>query len=356
MGEAVLVFPAGMPEGLAFRDRARARGLRVVGASSLERDPAENVYEAWERLPYVNDPGFDDALAEVVRRHDVSAVHAPHYVVWKHLSERLGQIAPGARLTTGQIPQDNERAYRALRDRAAMLKAPCFWPALPGKLRLTPLQQVGLMRMVDAIPGMCGEAMMVAVMEAMRHAPAGDVVEIGSWWGRSASLLVWLARHYGVGKVLCVDPWLADALMQGEPMHDAANAEGDTEEALRIFEINLSPLAQGSLNYLRATSVDGAAAYRADRSVSTEAFGQTEYAGVISVLHIDGNHAEPSVAADADAWIPLVVPGGWIIFEDYEWAFGDGVKHVADAFVEANEARIVCHFKAGAALFVQLKK
>ncbi|MEJ0066337.1 MAG: hypothetical protein WDM85_13730 [Caulobacteraceae bacterium] len=77
MGEAVLVFPAGMPEGLAFRDRARARGLRVVGASSLERDPAEKVYEAWERLPYVNDPGFDDAFAEVVRRHDVSAVHAP---------------------------------------------------------------------------------------------------------------------------------------------------------------------------------------------------------------------------------------------------------------------------------------
>jgi hypothetical protein len=356
MGEAVLVFPAGMPEGLAFRDRARARGLRVVGASSLDSDPAEKVYEAWEHLPYVNDPGFDDALAEVVRRQGVSAVHAPHYVVWKHLSERLGQIAPGARLTTGQIPQDNERAYRSLRDRVAGLKTPCFWPALPGKLRLTPLQQVGLMRMVDAIPGMCGEEMMVAVMEAMRHAPAGDVVEIGSWWGRSAALLVWLGRHYGVGKVLCVDPWLNDALVQGEPMVDAANADRNAEEALQIFEINLTPLAQGSLNYLRTTSVEGAVAYRANRTVATDAFGKTEYAGAISVLHIDGNHAEPFVSADADVWTPMVVPGGWIIFEDYEWAFGDGVKHVADAFVEANDARIACHFKAGAALFVQLKK
>jgi len=100
MGEAVLVFPAGMPEGLAFRDRARARGLRVVGASSLERDPAENVYEAWERLPNVNDPGFDDALAEVVRRHDVSAVHAPHYIVWKHLAERLGPPPARSHRTT----------------------------------------------------------------------------------------------------------------------------------------------------------------------------------------------------------------------------------------------------------------
>jgi Methyltransferase domain len=356
MGEAVLVFPAGMPEGLVFRDRARARGLRVVGASSLERDPAEPTYEAWEHLPYVNDPGFDDAFAEVVRRHDVSTVHAPHYIVWKHLSERLGQIAPGARLTTGPIPQDNERAYRSLEDRAAALKAPCFWPALPGKLRLTALQQAGLMRMVDAIPGSCGEEMMVAVAEAMRHAPAGDVVEIGAWWGRSAALLVWLARHYGVGKVLCVDPWLPDALAQGAPMLDAANAERDTEQALRIFEINLTPLAQGSLNYIRATSVEGAAAYRSNRVVTTEAFGKTEYAGAIAMLHIDGNHAEPFVAADAETWTPLVVPGGWIVFEDYEWAFGDGVKQVADAFVEANNARIACHFTAGAALFVQLKK
>ena len=77
MGEAVLVFPAGMPEGLAFRDRAKAMGLRVVGASSLERDPAESGYEAWEHLPYVNDPGFDEALAEVVKRHGVSAIGTP---------------------------------------------------------------------------------------------------------------------------------------------------------------------------------------------------------------------------------------------------------------------------------------
>jgi len=69
MGETVLVFPAGMPEGLEYRDRARARGLRVVGASSVEADPAEGSYEAWERLPYVNDPGFDD-----VRRKAMSVV------------------------------------------------------------------------------------------------------------------------------------------------------------------------------------------------------------------------------------------------------------------------------------------
>ena len=356
MGEAVLVFPAGMPEGLAFRDRAKAMGLRVVGASSLDSDPAESGYEAWEHLPYVNDPGFDDALAEVVRRHQVSSVHAPHYIVWKHLAERLGQIAPGASLSCGARLQDDETAYRQLRERVAAIRSPCFWPALPGKPRLTALQNAGLLRLVDAIPGMCGEEKMVAVIEALRHAPAGDVVEIGSWWGRSAALFTWLARHYGIGKVLCVDPWDNEALIQGEPMVDAASADLDAEEALRIFEINLAPLAQGDLNYLRAASRDGAARYAPGLTVTTEAFGATDYDGRIAVLHIDGNHAEPEVAADSALWTPHVMPGGWIIFDDYVWTFGDGVRQVADAFVEANSERIAARFEAGSALFLQLKR
>ena len=146
MGEAVLVFPAGMPEGLAFRDRAKAMGLRVVGASSLERDPAESGYEAWEHLPYVNDPGFDEALAEVVKRHGVSAIHTPHFVVWRHLADHLGEIAPGAQLSSADRPEDSERAYRQLRERVAATRAPAFWPALPPKPPLSVIERAGLIR------------------------------------------------------------------------------------------------------------------------------------------------------------------------------------------------------------------
>lgn len=356
MGEAVLVFPAGMPEGLAFRDRAKAMGLRVVGASSLDRDPAEGGYETWEHLPYISEPGFDDAFADVVKRHAVSAVHAPHYIVWKHLSERLSDLAPGTTLTHGTTPHDNTRIYRELRERIAAEPPPRFWPALPPKPAMSALQRAGLVRLVETIPGMCAEPKMLAMMEIMRHAPPGDVVEIGCWWGRSAGLLVWLARRYQVGKVLCVDPWRVENLMQGTPLVDAASAEQDTDEVLRIFEVNLAPLAQGDLNYLRATSADAARRYAPGLSVTTDAFGTVSYEGRIALLHIDGNHAEPEVRRDVENWTPHVAPGGWIIFDDYDWAFGDGPKVVADGFVAANEARIAAHFKAGVSLFVQLKR
>jgi hypothetical protein len=354
--EAVLIFPAGMPEALAFRERAQALGQRVIGASSVDDDPARGLYETWEELPYVSDPRFDDALGALIRRHGVNAVHAPHFIVWSHLAERLADIAPGARLSGAERPQDYERAYQALRERMAADKPPTFQPAFPGKPPLSRLEKAGLIRLMNAIPGMCAEEKALAVIEVMRHAPVGDVVEIGSWWGRSAALFVWLAGRYETGKVLCVDPWISEALAQGDALVDKASAELDTEEALRMFEINLAPLAGGRLNYIRARSEDAAARYGPGVVVKTEAFGETRYQGSISVLHIDGNHAEAQAALDTRVWTPHVAPGGWIIFDDYEWAFGDGPRKVADAFVQRNAASIAATFQAGPTLFVQLRE
>lgn len=353
--DAVLIFPAGMPDGLAFRDRARSLGLRVVGASSITSDPARDSYETWETLPYVSDPGFDDALATIVERHGIGAVHAPHFVVWRHLSERLQQIAPGAQLSGDDRPEDHERAYRQLRARMSEPYALDISPAFPPKPPLSALEQTGLVRLVGTIPGMCAEEKMRAITEVMRHAPRGDVVEIGSWWGRSAALFVWLARRYDIGKVLCVDPWMSDAMPQGDALLDKTSAELDTEEALRMFEINLAPLAGDRLNYLRARAEEAAACYGPDLIVRTEAFGETTYEGQIAVLHIDGNHAEHHAALDTALWTPHVVPGGWIIFDDYDWAFGDGPKKVADAFIATNKGRVANVFQAGPSLFVQLK-
>jgi hypothetical protein len=128
----------------------------------------------------------------------------------------------------------------------------------------------------------------------------------------------------------------------------------DTDEALAIFQINLSPLVRGDLNYLRARSIDGAARYGPGLNLETAAFGRVNYAGEIAVLHIDGNHAYDSVAADAAAWIGYVKPGGWIIFDDYVWAFGDGPAKVGDAFLASDADRIAFSFVMGTALFVQL--
>ncbi|WP_458095764.1 class I SAM-dependent methyltransferase [Roseomonas sp. WA12] len=351
--DRTLVFPAGMPEALAFRERAEACGGTVVGASSVGDDPARQSYADWEHLPFVTDPGFDIALAGLIRRHGIGSVYTPHFVVHRHLAERLQAIAPGTVLQACRSPDDEDRAYRALRQRVAAL--PLLSPTGPARPALTPLERTGLVRLIGTIPGMCGEEKMVALMEVMRRTPGGDIVEIGSWWGRSAALLVLLARRYGIGPVLCIDPWEDAAMQQGNALLDSASIRLDTEEALRIFEINLSPLADGRLNYLRARSTHAARLYMPGLEVSSAAFGSTRYAGAIAVLHIDGNHAREEVESDVALWTPHVRPGGWIIFDDYEWAFGKGPQKAADGFVAREGRRIAATFRAGPALLVQLR-
>lgn len=349
----ILIFPAGMQEGLARREHVEASGGCAIGASSLENDPARSLYAHWSHLPVVTSPAFDDALVSTIRQRNVSTVYTPHFVIWQYLSQHLPRLAPGTRLETCRSPQEQDRAYQALRGRLAAIPAVAGLSA-PTRPPLTALERLGLVRVVGTIPGMCSEEKMAGVIELMQRAPAGDVVELGSWWGRSAALLVWLARRHGIGPVLCIDPWHADAMAQGNALLDDGIGDLDPEAALRIFEINLAPFADGTLNYLRARSEAAAATYRPGLRVSTEAFGTIEYSGRIAVLHIDGNHAYDHAVQDVSLWTPHVVPGGWIIFDDYEWAFGDGPRRAADAFIAEAGSRVTERYRAGPSLMVRV--
>ena len=356
MSGPVLIFPAGHPGGAEHRAQVLAEGGRVIGSSSLDNDPARETYDVWEKLPYVSAPNFAEALGAAIRKHGVSAVHAPHYVVWRHLSEKLAQIAPGVRLTGGATVRDQEQVYRDLRARLdGVDEAPFYAPALASRPPLPKAARTGLIRLANTIPGMSSDEKMLAMIDMMRCAPAGDIVEIGCWWGRSAALMVLLAHRFDLGNVLCVDPWSSEAVVQNDAILDEASATADMDEALRIFEIHLAPLAMGRLNYIRAPSAQGAARYGPGLRVETPAFGATHYTGQIAVLHIDGNHTAENAELDTQLWTPHVKPGGWIIFDDYFWVFGDGPREAGDRFLARNAERIQLSFVAGKAMFVQLK-
>ena len=349
-----MIFPAAVPDALKYRAEAACRGARVVGASSLAYNADAGRYDGWEFLPYVHAPEFAAALHEVIVRLGVTAIYAPHEVVSGHLADILPGLAPEIDLISASPLLAKEREYHALWDRAEAISAAPDWFD-GGSSRLNGAQLAGLLRFVDDVPGMSDNDKIAAMIEVARHVPQGDIVEIGSWWGRSAALLVLLSRHHGLGSVLCVDPWRADALPQGVAILDKASASMDLDDALRIFETNLAPIAFDKLNYIRAPSVQAAADYGPGLTVETDAFGRTAFSGRIALLHIDGNHALERVTEDAESWTPHMAPGGWVIFDDYVWAFGDGPKRVGDAYCSRHADRIRLSFVMGTALFVQLE-
>jgi hypothetical protein len=352
---SVLVFPGGMPSSLSWARHASESGIRVVGASSLAHDPARPNYSEWISLPWIGDADFEAALNCCVREQSIDAVFTAHPVVWQKLRELLPRMAPKIRLEA-ERPWTTELAdYRAYRDIAAKFHRESLQLAAGGNPEppMSLPQLAALVRLFQQVPGQCDHFKLEALAAIFRWMPRGDIVEIGALWGRSAVALAFLARHYKIGKLLCVDPWRSEEIHQGIPAVDAVFDQAPMDEIFEAFRMNLAPFA-GGVNYSRMRSNDAASWYSAGHSFTTEDFGRTNYTGKIALLHIDGNHALEAVWKDISLWRHFVSKGGWIVFDDYCWPFGNGPRTAADEFCGMFRANLATGFVAGGALFVQL--
>lgn len=356
MNKPVLIFPAGMPRSLEFLQKCLRENRAVIGASSLGYDASQEKYPAWVHLPYVTDSSFNEALKQAVIELDIGEIYTPNIVVWNHLDQTLGKLMPNVRLVNVSPVDEVLSGYRsALAKANYLISNPLqIASALGSRKPLTAIEAAGLIRYSDLVPGMCDDDKFRALFDIARYSVEGDIVEIGSWWGKSAFIFSMLAKSLGIGKLLCVDPWANEHLVQGEKMVDSGSAQVSAEEALTVFQIGLLPFNANHINYLRKPSVQAAKNYKSSRVVSTDVFGTTEYAGKISILHIDGNHAYDAAKADVESWEEFVVDGGWIIIDDYIWPYGDGPKRVGDEFLAMNHSRIATAFVMGTALFIQL--
>lgn len=353
-----LIFPAGMPRALEFLDNCQRERRKAVGASSLAFDPSRLLYPDWTTLPYINQDDFADKLKQAIQDCGIGSIYSPHPVVWDYLDKNLATIAPGVALLNSSPVDAELQSYRVAAARAkALLTAPMELSGVGAvKPNMSELQLSALYLHSERIPGMCDHDKIRALYEVSRCCPEGDIVEIGSWWGKSAFIFSRLAQHFQVGKMLCVDPWSDEHLVQHDKksMVDAASAQFSAAEALAVFQMNLLPYAGGQVNYLRLPSVAAAENYRSTTVLDSAEFGTTTYTGKIAMLHVDGNHSYENAKADVDVWAPLVTQGGWIVIDDYRWPFGDGPRRAGDEYLFDNQTCISTAFVMGSALFIQL--
>ena len=337
-------------------NRTLAEGKDVVGASSLTHDPSRDRYPAWLYLPYIIAPEFNGALKKAIVSLNIGGIYTPNPVVWDYLNRILNELAPGIPLMNSS-PIDAELSlYRkslqfgqSVIDRTLLSTSACeIKPAM------SVLEIASLFRHAELIPGMCDHEKIRALYEISRHSPTGDIVEIGSWWGKSAFILARLGSCFEIGKLLCVDPWSDEHLIQDDERGLVDSVQVSADEAFTVFQLNLLPYANGNVNYLRMPSTEASGQYRNHPVVQTATFGETPYAGRIAILHIDGNHSYANARADMTSWSNLVIPGGWIIIDDYIWPYGDGPQRVGDEFLTEHRDKVDVAFVMGSALFIQL--
>lgn len=127
----------------------------------------------------------------------------------------------------------------------------------------------------------------------------GDVLEIGVWKGRSLALMDRLSP--GGTQVIGVDP----CALQGQ------------QEELRYFHTRLFPDVKLVVDYSERAAPAVLTASRA-----------------LKLVHIDGGHLRYNVWADFLLYAPFVVPGGYVVFDDY-----DDPVHSADVGPAVDEMK-----------------
>jgi hypothetical protein len=207
------------------------------------------------------------------------------------------------------------------------------------------------------IPGNCTEDKFSAILRIGKDCPSGDFIEIGSFYGKSAFPLGWSAKKYNQNSLLCIDPWDLNKKPQIETHHAIhSNSIGRIKSTIKSsFVTNLFPYFEGSMNYYQGYSEDALNAYLDSGVFSTEEFGRTIYKRKIACLHIDGNHDYQFVKFDIENWSKLLVPGAWLIVDDYHWCYGKGPKKATDEFMYKNLSKIDCAFFCGVAFFLKIK-
>ncbi|HEY9278642.1 MAG TPA: class I SAM-dependent methyltransferase [Eoetvoesiella sp.] len=336
---------------------ANELGLRVVLATS------EPVFAHREKagvisLPYITEANFDQCFFRLLAEQEISLVFSPHAGIWSHLqSLSTNSDSPVTFSVCNESPfETNWFKYGAAYEWARACVDDKSLPLSDAAVLLPVSRYANLHYGYNQIPGQNDDIKLQLLASVARAAPLGDIVEIGCLYGRSAFALAWLAKCHDIGPLICVDPWEATSIQNqgdGAALLNRQAFEIDWQKVFRCFIASLSGF--DNVNYIRKPSGLACDDYRlaaASEGVCTEEFGNTEVRGEISIIHIDGNHRYEDVRLDIDTWLPFVKEGGWVLIDDYLWAFGDGPRRAGDEVLQEREVRTA--FVFGDTLCIQL--
>ena len=164
---------------------------------------------------------------------------------------------------------------------------------------------------MQQLTGWCSEMKAGILLDFIYAERPQIIVEIGVWGGKSLMPMARGIKNLGQGgHVYGIDPWLESASAEGQ---EGVNREWWEKKAPHqaVFEGLTTKIKEFSLEdtvtLIRKSSADA------------------ELIHHIGLLHIDGNHSEEASLLDVVKWVPEVIPGGLIVFDDMTWGVNDQV-------------------------------
>lgn len=132
-------------------------------------------------------------------------------------------------------------------------------------------------------------------------------VSIGVFSGRSVIAMGFAMRERHRGMIYGIDPFKVEAATEGNT--DPEDRKWWQEKS------NLEEMHRGTMNAIWTHRLDEwATIIRACSQHVHQLFNE------IGVLEIDGNHSEIASCRDVELYVPKVIPGGMIFFDDSDWS------------------------------------
>jgi predicted O-methyltransferase YrrM len=181
---------------------------------------------------------------------------------------------------------------------------------------------VDLLHRVAATPGMITlRRAMYLYWLSYAGSVAGDVVEIGSWQGRSTIALAQGCRDSENGIVHAVDTF------QGNPGNESMYVVGaaDRSDLEPNFHRNIA--AAGLTDRVQTYAMSSAdAAARVAESTDS-----------IRMMYIDGEHTYDAVKDELARYADLLSPGGLLTFDDYSARYPGVAQAIHEHLAEAGD-------------------
>lgn len=149
---------------------------------------------------------------------------------------------------------------------------------------------------------------------------AGDVVEVGSWQGYSTSFLASAVRDSNNGTLYAIDHFRGNV---GKEDRYRVGSE-DLSDLRANFERNMERLGLREQIVLLDMPNDAAVQRLPERN--------------IRFLFVDGDHTREGVAKDIRLFLPRLLPGAIVVFDDFAARF-PGVAEATDELLDTTPVR-----------------
>lgn len=173
------------------------------------------------------------------------------------------------------------------------------------------------LKKIETLEGWCSFEKASAMANIILNTKPAVSVELGVFGGRSLIAQGIALKNAGSGVVWGIDPWTKDA-----------NVEGELNTANKGWwgSLDIAAIRNGAINAVTQFDL-----WNWVRVIVARSEHCHELFGPIDVLHIDGNHSETCSTRDANLWLPKVVKGGFVWFDDMDWPETQKARQIVES-------------------------